>query len=87
MFYKIEGKPQIQYPCHGEYRTIGPDNFLMRAAIIEVLGDADYTLNDSHVSRYGRYCSMIVGVEVRSEEHRNEIFSGLSGHPDIRYVL
>jgi len=87
MFHELEGKPLIQYPCTWEFRTIGPDEELMRAAIAEVLGACPYTIAAANVSSQGKYRSLVVSLEVQSEEHRHQIFSGLSEHRDIRYVI
>jgi putative lipoic acid-binding regulatory protein len=82
-----EGRPEIVYPCRWEYKTIGTSRELMEAAIIEIVEDLDYTLGFSNVSRHGKYCSMVLVVQVQSEEHRNSIFESLRTHRDIRMVL
>ncbi len=81
--------PEIIYPCRWEFKTIGPDEYAMRLAIQEILaqGALQYSLDRSNTSRTGKYCSMILGLVVSSEEHRNAIFAALSNHPSIVMVL
>jgi len=78
---------EVTYPCRWEYRTIGASAELMRLAIRQILGDVEYCLDDSHVSRSGKYCSLTLALSVVSEDHRNRIFAALSGHGDILMVL
>lgn len=80
-------EPEIIYPCPWEYKTIGRSEELMRAAIAVILEEGSYSLAVSHVSRTGKYCSLVLEVTVASEEHRNEIFAALRDHPDIMMVL
>ena len=82
-----DARPEIEYPCRWEYKTIGSSQELMQAAIVEVLADLDYTVDFSNVSRTGKYCSLVVVVTVDSEEHRNSIFAALRTHRHIRMVL
>ena len=82
-----DARPEIDYPCRWEYKTIGSSRELMQAAIVEVLEDLDYTVDFSNVSRTGKYCSLVLVVTVDSEEHRNSIFAALRGHRHIRMVL
>jgi hypothetical protein len=82
-----DDKPQIAYPCPWQYKVIGADSSLMRAAIGEILADCEYTVEPAHTSRTGKYCSLLVTLVVASEEHRLAIFAALANHGDIRVVL
>jgi len=81
--------PKIAYPCRWEFKTIGPDEYAMRVAIQEILAEEEleFSLERSNTSRTGKYCSMILALVVRDEEHRNGIFVALSNHPAVRVVL
>jgi putative lipoic acid-binding regulatory protein len=83
----IAGRPLIEYPCRWEYKAIGLDEALMRAAIAEIMADLEHELSFSRNSSGGRYCSMLLVVAVDSEDHRDSIFTALQGHRDIRMVL
>jgi uncharacterized protein len=83
----ISGRPAVEYPCRWEYKAIGWDEDLMRAAIAEIVADREHELSFSRNSRGGRYCSLLLVVTVESEDHRNAIFAALQQHRDIRMVL
>ncbi len=80
-------KLSIVYPCAWQYKVIGRDQFLMRAAIGEILADLEYALELSNTSRTGKYCSLLLTLVVASEEHRNAIFAALTNHRDVTIVL
>ena len=82
-----EERPEIVYPCRWEYKAIGSSREHMEAAIVAIVQDLDYTLDFSHTSSTGKYCSFLLAVMVESEEHRNAIFEALRTHRDIRMVL
>jgi uncharacterized protein len=83
----VTGRPLIEYPCRWEYKAIGLDEALMRAAIAEIMADLEHELSFSRNSSGGRYCSMLLVVNVESEDHRNSIVIALQEHRDIRMVL
>lgn len=83
----IGGRPVIEYPCRWEYKAIGWDEVLMRAAIAEIMADREHELSFSRSSSAGTYCSLLLSVTVDSEEHRNAIFGALRQHRHIRMVL
>ena len=82
-----EQRPEIIYPCRWEYKIIGTHREQMEAAIVAIMQGLDYTLNFSHASSKGKYCSFLLAVTVEDEEHRNAIFKALHTHSDIRMVL
>lgn len=81
------GKPEIEYPCSWEYKTIGKSQEQMRTAIVAIMEDREYTLAESNHSRGGKYCSLLLTTVVHSEEHRNTLFRTLQDHADILMVL
>ena len=83
----VAGRPVIEYPCRWEYKAIGLDEALVRTAIAEIMADLDHDLSFSRNSSGGRYCSLLLVVNVESEDHRNDIFTALQRHRDIRMVL
>jgi putative lipoic acid-binding regulatory protein len=88
MHSSFEGrKPEILYPCIWAYQVIGTDETRLRAAVVEVIGDVDHTLESGNVSRGGKYLSLRIQARVEDERQRLEIFDSLSKHPTIRFVL
>ena len=83
----VTARPLIEYPCRWEYKAIGMDEVLMRAAIAEILADLAHELTFSRTSGGGKYCSMLLIVDVESEDHRDSIFTALQQHRDIRLVI
>ena len=79
-------RPHIDYPCPWDYQIIGENEERLRGAVAVVVNDR-YVLTLSHRSKNGRYTSMQLTIEVRSDEHRMEVFEGLRQHGDIIYVL
>lgn len=80
-------KAQIDYPCVWQYKLIGMDRQAMQAAVSNQLGDAPYSLSDSHQSGGGKYLSMNLEVTVENNEQRIELYQTLAGHPAIKVVL
>ena len=80
-------KPEIDYPCRWSYTLIGGSEKRIRAAVSALLGDTEHTLQFSHLSKHGNYCSLHLELEVRDEEHRLSIYRDLHGLVDIRMVL
>jgi len=80
-------KPAIAYPCQWDYRIIGRSSAAIRAVVQEVVFDAAYRLEDSHVSSGGKYCSMALAVDVRDQAQRDRIFMALRNHRDVILVL
>jgi putative lipoic acid-binding regulatory protein len=80
-------KPDIAYPGPWTYRIIGEDEARMRAAVVEVVGVVDYTLELSNQSSGGRYRSLELELVVVDEAHRLAVFDALKNHADIRFVF
>jgi putative lipoic acid-binding regulatory protein len=84
-----ERRPEIDYPCRWEYKTIGRNEGHMREAVGQIMAaeELDYSLAPSNSSRTGKYCSLILAVIVEDEHHRNRIFAALTAHEHIVMVL
>ncbi|RDU69963.1 DUF493 domain-containing protein [Helicobacter cholecystus] len=83
---QIEGKPQIDYPTQWEYRIIGKDKQELQK-IVEEIFPPDYNLKDGQASSSGKFVSIVVSVEVSTQEQRNDFFAKLKNHPQILMVL
>ena len=82
----MKGKPKISYPCMWEYRIIG-ENAEKISEIVGEIMQTPYRLESKNRSSKGRFVSMHLSTSVDSEEYRNEIFSLLSSHPEIKMVI
>jgi putative lipoic acid-binding regulatory protein len=83
----LSGKAQIDYPCIWQYKLIGMNRQAVQAAAAACLGDAPYSLSDSHCSGGGKYLSLNLEVSVDNEEQRIGLYHALAGHPAVRMVL
>lgn len=80
-------QPLIEYPCAWAYRVIGRVEGTLRTAIAEIVPAERATVSASNASSGGRYVSLRVEIEVRTEVERVTYFEGLRDHPDTMYVL
>lgn len=80
-------EPEIKYPCEWGFRIIGTHEKLIRQLVAEVAAGLAYTLEPSNTSATGKYVSLNLRVEVRSEEHRNEIHAALMADDSVKIVL
>ena len=83
----MEGTPEITYPCDWGFRIIGTHDKLIRQLVEEIAGDLKHSLEESNTSAAGNYISLKLTVEVRDEEHRNEIHKQLTDHEAVKMVL
>ena len=83
----MEGSPEIHYPCDWGFRIIGTHEKLIRQLVADVAGEHKHSLEPSNTSAGGNYISMKLTVEVRDEEHRNEIHQRLTADEAVKMVL
>lgn len=82
----LEGKPEICYPCAWEYRIIAESEAKIQEVVSQIL-KTPYRLESKNKSSKGRFVSMCLSTSVDSEAYRNEIYSYLTSHPDIKMVI
>lgn len=82
----LEGKPQIIYPTQWEYRVIGRDKEAIKAVIAKII-KKEYELKDGHHSSHGKFISVVVSVEVESEQERDSVFVALRNDEAVNMVL
>ncbi|PLX48218.1 MAG: hypothetical protein C0613_11570 [Desulfobulbaceae bacterium] len=80
-------KPEINYPCHWQYKVIGTAKHEILEAIACVVGNREHTVCESRSSAKGTYLSMNVEVKVHSEDMRNSIFMELQRHPNLKMII
>jgi putative lipoic acid-binding regulatory protein len=84
---RLEGRPDIDYPCPWNFKVIGRDEAEMRRAIDEIVGNRDYTITLSHPSAKGTYCSLNLQMTVINEPHRIYVYTALMEHESTNIVL
>jgi putative lipoic acid-binding regulatory protein len=92
-------KPKIEYPCQWGFKVIGNDEATVRTAIGQCLEecvlefegskakDRPVQFGDSRSSGGGKYVSLGLTVEVKTEDERNTIFRALADRPEVKMVL
>ncbi len=92
-------KPKIEYPCQWGFKVIGNDEETVRNAIGQCLEDCvrefegvkakvrPVKFGDSRTSGGGKYVSVGLTVEVKTEDERNTIFRALADRPEVKMVL
>jgi len=83
----IDGKPQVSYPCHWQYKVIGRKEEELEQAIRDIVSDCDHLLYPSKKSRSGKYHSFNLEILVSSEESRNFFFNELRSHSAVTMVI
>ncbi len=83
----MQNRPEISYPCEWTYTIIGSDPNLMRVAVGSVIQPGTFTVDESRISRTGKYMSLSVQLVVFSQEERDRYYGGLGRHKDIKMVL
>lgn len=80
-------KPVITYPILWEYRLITDNPRALLDALPSILGTQNYQASLNHMSAHGKYTSVQLCLEVKSEEERNRLFQALSIHVCVKWVL
>ena len=80
-------RPEIDYPTSWSYQVIGGDEESVRRAVAEVVLERRHTLRLTNKSRTGKYCSLLLELEVVDEADRLALFEALAAHADVRIVL
>jgi len=81
----------IEFPCDFFIKVIGmmKDNFTQ--SIIDEIQEIDQTFDATKVdiqpSQHGKYISLTCKVFVTSKNQLDLIYSKLSSHPDIKFVI
>tara|TARA_Y100000589_G_scaffold287866_1_gene288914 strand:- start:103 stop:366 length:264 start_codon:yes stop_codon:yes gene_type:complete len=77
----------LEYPCHWEYRVIGADLPTLERAVQSVMADKPYTCKPGNTSEGGRWCTLVVSLEVVDEGERVGLYRALQARDDIKIVL
>ena len=80
-------KPNIEYPCHWQYRLIGEDRAAIMEAIHQLVDVRRCIISEGNTSSGGRYLSLNLELTVNDEAERLRLYQLFSGHPAIRVVM
>ena len=80
-------KPEINYPCHWQFRLIGEERAAMVEAITTLTGIPADGIAEANVSSGGRYLSLKIELVVHDDDERLACYRLLAAHPAIRMVL
>ncbi|MFZ1519090.1 MAG: DUF493 domain-containing protein [Ignavibacteriaceae bacterium] len=80
-------KPNIDYPCHWQYKVIGTDVDQMIKTIEEIVEGMEFYISSSKISSHGKYSSLNLKVFVTSETIRDIIFAKLEASEFVKMVL
>ncbi|MEE2907475.1 MAG: DUF493 domain-containing protein [Planctomycetota bacterium] len=84
----LEGeKLDLQYPCQWEYRVIGADSEEVMAAITSIMADRPHCCAPGHTSEGGRWCTLVVSLEVADEAERVGLYEALRDNEAVKMVL
>ncbi len=85
--FSCNRKPEIDYPCQWQYKVIGKDPELIKAAIFSSCAPTPVRISHSHSSSRGSYLSFNAEIIVENEAMRLSIYQSLCNHPAIKLVL
>jgi len=85
----------LEYPCRWTFKVVGNDEADLRRAVMVMLtvcldsdsGDRPYELGLSRTSSGGKYVSLNLTLESRSETERDSLHAGLKDCPEVLMVL
>ncbi|PIE56442.1 MAG: cytoplasmic protein [Desulfobulbus propionicus] len=80
-------RPDIDYPCSWQYRVIGIDRDGLMQAVSACISKRPCEIRVGNTSSGGRYVSVILEVEVSSDEDRLTLYSQLAALAEVRMVL
>lgn len=80
-------KAQITYPCEWNIRVIGETDKLILDTIDSIIKDRTYEITPSRKSKAGKYVSFNIKLTLLSEKEKQDIYSKLTNHKNIKFVL
>jgi len=80
-------KLELDYPCSWKYKIVILETVNVKYISNDVFGDREHTVNESNVSKKGKYKSYSVELIVHNEDDRKEIYKILGEHKEIKMVL
>lgn len=80
-------KLELNYPCNWKYKIVILETVNVKYISKDVFGDREHKVNESNVSKKGKYKSYNIELIVHSDDDRTELHRILGDHKDIKMVL
>lgn len=80
-------KLQLNYPCSWKYKLVLLEEKNAKKIVNEILGEREYKLVESKVSKKGKFKSYSLELLVHNEDDRKELYKILGEHKEIKMVL
>jgi putative lipoic acid-binding regulatory protein len=78
---------QLNYPCSWKYKLVLFEEKNSKKIVNEILGEREYKLVESKVSKKGKFKSYSLELLVHNEDDRKELYKILGEHKEIKMVL
>lgn len=80
-------KLELTYPCNWKYKIVILESIDVKYISKDIFGDRDHKINESNVSKKGKFKSYNIELIVHSDDDRTELHRVLGDHKDIKMVL
>ena len=79
--------PEIDYPCHWNYKLVGRDKFEMKKLVARTLGNREFSVKESKKSRTGKFVSLNVDVLVFNDDERRFFYDRFRTAEEVLHIL
>lgn len=80
-------KLELDYPCSWKYKIVLLETVNTKQISKEIFGEREHSLEESNVSKKGKFKSYTIELIVHNDDDREEIHRLLGEHKDIKMVL
>ncbi|MGM0520361.1 MAG: HP0495 family protein [Campylobacterota bacterium] len=80
-------KLELEYPCNWQYKIVVLEKIDIKKVVKDVINSRDHSLNESKVSKKGKYKSYTLELLVHSDDDRKGIYEILGEHNDVKMVI
>lgn len=80
-------KLQLDYPCNWIYKLVVLESINIKTTVKDVILEREHTLEESNVSKKGKYKSYKLELLVHNEDDRQELYKSLGNHDNIKMII
>jgi uncharacterized protein len=80
-------KLELDYPCSWKYKIVMLETINVKIVSKDIFGEREHSLEESKVSKKGKFKSYTVELIVHNDDDRKELHRLLGEHKDIKMVL